>query len=91
VGLPPDKEHGRGTPVLFAAFPEKSRVYEEAILDYLETHSTIRNKTAREITHISADYCIKNIFGSMVQKGLIEQVPNTRTGRTAYRKPQIAP
>lgn len=59
---------------------------EEAILDYLATHATIKNSQARAVTHVRADYQIKNIFGRMVDKGLIEQVPGTRTSATAYRK-----
>lgn len=59
---------------------------EEAIMDYLSVHSTIKNAQARSVTHIRADYQIKTIFGRMVDKGLIEQVPHTRTSATAYRK-----
>ena len=59
---------------------------EEAIMDYLEKNPTIKNRKAREITHIRADYQIKSIFGRMVAAGMIEQVPNTRTSNTAYRK-----
>lgn len=61
---------------------------EEAIMQYLEGHESIKNKAARTITHISADYQMKSIFGKMVEKGLIEQVPNTRTSSTAYRRPK---
>jgi ATP-dependent DNA helicase RecG len=59
---------------------------EEAIMDYLEQYPTINNAKAREITHIRADYQVKNIFGRMVKSGMIEQVPGTRTSNTAYRK-----
>ena len=59
---------------------------EEAIMDYLESHDTIKNAQARNVTHVRADYQIKNIFGRMVEKGMIEQVPGTRTSSTAYRK-----
>jgi ATP-dependent DNA helicase RecG len=59
---------------------------EEAIMDYLGTHDTIKNRQARAIAHVRADYQIKSIFGRMVDKGLIEQVPGTRTSNTAYRK-----
>jgi ATP-dependent DNA helicase RecG len=64
---------------------------EEAILEYLAKHPSIKNKTARHITHIRADYQIKSIFGRMVKKGIIEQVPGTRTSNTAYRKRTIPP
>jgi ATP-dependent DNA helicase RecG len=59
---------------------------EEAIMKYLETHPTIKNKQARETTHVALDYQVKFIFGEMVERGLIEQVPGTRTSATAYRK-----
>lgn len=58
----------------------------EAIMAYLEENPTIKNRQAREITHIRADYQIKLIFGEMVKVGMIEQVPGTRTSSTAYRK-----
>ena len=60
---------------------------EEAIMDYLQSHDTINNSKAREITHITADHRIKTIFGRMVKKAMIEQVPGTRTSNTSYRKP----
>ncbi|HYH67744.1 MAG TPA: ATP-binding protein [Urbifossiella sp.] len=59
---------------------------EEAIMDYLEHHETINNKTARGITHIPADYRVKRVFNRMVDKGLIEQVPGTERAQTCYRK-----
>ena len=59
---------------------------ETLILEYLDTHDTIRNKTAREICHISADYVVKAIFGRLVDRGLIEQVPDTARATTAYRQ-----
>lgn len=59
---------------------------EEAIMDYLETHETINNRAAREITYIHADHKIKAIFSKMTAAKMIEQVPNTRTSSTCYRK-----
>ena len=59
---------------------------EEAIMDFLDKNPTIKNSQAREVTHVRADYQIKNIFGRMVSAGMIEQVEGTRTSGTAYRK-----
>lgn len=59
---------------------------ESAILEFLLTHETINNSEARAVTHIRADYQVKNIFRKMVKAGMIEQVPGTRTASTAYRK-----
>jgi ATP-dependent DNA helicase RecG len=59
---------------------------EEAIMDYLQTHDTINNRQARQISHVRADYQMKTIFKNMEHADLIEQVPNTRTSGTKYRK-----
>ena len=63
---------------------------EEAIMDYLKTHEQIKNAEARRVTHLQRDYQAKTVFGRMVAKGLIEQVPGTRTSATAYR-PRVVP
>jgi len=59
---------------------------EVIILEHLETHDTIRNKEARDICHIQADYVVKEIFKKLSDRQLIERVPGTRTGGTAYQK-----
>lgn len=59
---------------------------EETIMRYFDTHERITNKIARGLTHISADYQIKTIFGRMRDKKMIEQVPGTDRATTAYRK-----
>ncbi len=59
---------------------------EQVILEYLSDHETIRNKIAREICHISGDYIVKDIFGRLVDRGLIEKVPGTDRSTTAYRQ-----
>ena len=59
---------------------------QEAIMDYLENHGTINNKTARNVTHVRQDYQVKAIFNRMVRSGLIEQISGTKTSNTRYRK-----
>lgn len=61
---------------------------EEIIMRYLEEHGTIKNATAREITHTKTDFRMKGIFNRMDKSGLIEKVPGTRTSSTAWRKRQ---
>ena len=78
----------RGNAVLVTIKHETLASPEEAIMAYLEKNPMIKNAQARKIAHIRADYQIKSIFGRMVEKGLIEQVPGTRTSSTAYRKRQ---
>lgn len=59
---------------------------ETLILEYLESHESIRNKQARELCSIPADYVIKVIFGRLADRQLIERVPGTDRSTTAYRR-----
>ncbi len=59
---------------------------EVVVLEHLETHDTIRNKEARELCHIQGDYIVKELFRRLSDRRLIERVPGTRTGGTAYQK-----
>jgi ATP-dependent DNA helicase RecG len=86
LGLKEPSLSERDTDVLVTIRHEALASPEEAILKYLDEHPTIKNKQARAVTHVVRDHQVKKIFGTMVQKGLIEQVPGTRTGATAYRR-----
>jgi ATP-dependent DNA helicase RecG len=59
---------------------------EDTIMKYLETHETIKNAVARQITYTKTDFRMKSIFNRMEKAGLIEKVPGTRTASTAWRK-----
>lgn len=61
---------------------------EQTIMKYLETHDTIRNKIAREITHIKDSDRMKRLLRTMAESGEIEGVPGARYGGMAYRKKQ---
>ncbi|GLS02727.1 hypothetical protein GCM10007859_27580 [Brevundimonas denitrificans] len=86
LGLKEPVIEERDNSVLVSIRHEALASPEEAIMKFLDDNETIKNSQAREITHIRADYQMKNIFGRMVDRGLIEQVPGTRTSNTAYRK-----
>lgn len=86
LGLKPPVIDERPNSVLVTIKHEPLASPEELILEYLETHESIRNKTAREICHIGADYIVKDIFGRLVERGLIQRVPGTDRGSTAYQK-----
>lgn len=75
-----------GNSVVVVIKHERLASPEEAIMDYLETHATIQNAEARDITHVRRDHQMKAIFNRMVKSGLIEQVPGTRTSNTAYQR-----
>jgi ATP-dependent DNA helicase RecG len=59
---------------------------EETIMKYLETHKTIKNAVARQITYTRTDFRMKSIFNRMEKSGLIEKVPGTKTASTAWQK-----
>jgi ATP-dependent DNA helicase RecG len=86
IGLKDPIISERGANVLVVIKHEPLASPEEAIMDYLSRNPTINNRQARHITHIAADYRIKSIFGRMVKAGFIEQVPDTKTFNTCYRK-----
>ena len=86
IGLKPPVIIERPNSVLVTIRHEALASPETLILEYLETHDSIRNKTAREICHIGADYIVKDIFGRLVQRGLIRRVPGTDRGSTAYQR-----
>jgi ATP-dependent DNA helicase RecG len=63
---------------------------EVTIMEYLETHDSIKNAKAREITHTKTDFRMKSIFNRMEASGQIEKIPGTNTSATAYRKVRSA-
>ena len=65
---------------------EKLATAELAIMEYLETHPTVNNKQAREITFIHEDWKVKSIFRKMEKNRMIKQVEGTKTSQIKYRK-----
>lgn len=59
---------------------------EVLIVNYLETHSQITNKIARELCHIGSENKVKRIFEKLMERDLIERVPGLHSSKTAYRK-----
>ena len=80
----------RDSDVLVTVLHEQLASKEETILKYLGENPTIRNKRAREITFVKDADQMKRILQKMVEKGLVEPVPETRGGGFAYRKKQKA-
>lgn len=86
LGLKPPRIEERPNSVLVTIKHEALASPEQLILEFLEQNESIRNKQARELCGIGADYVIKRIFGQLVDRGLIEQIPGTERGSTAYRR-----
>jgi ATP-dependent DNA helicase RecG len=72
--------------VLITILHEQLASKEETILKYIEAHGTIRNKKARQLTFVKDADQMKRILQKMVEKSLLEPVPDTRGGGFTYRK-----
>ena len=88
LGLRDPNIEERDSDVLVTIRHEPLASPEQTILKYLESHSTIRNKEAREITHIRDSDKMKTILRRMAERGEIEGVPGKRFGGMAYQKKQ---
>lgn len=86
LGLKEPIIENRENSVLVTIRHERLASHMELILAYLETHDTIRNKEARDICFVAADYTMKRILGHLEERQLIERVSGTSFGTTAYQK-----
>jgi ATP-dependent DNA helicase RecG len=88
LGLREPSIEERDSDVLVTIRHEALASPEQSIMNYLETHETIRNKEAREITHIRDSDKMKRILSTMADRGEIEGVPGAQFGGMKYRKKQ---
>lgn len=58
----------------------------ESVMDYLANHPEITNRIARELTGISSENSMKDVFLKMHKSKLIERVPNRKGAASAWRK-----
>ena len=59
---------------------------EESVMDYLENHEIITNRIARELTGISSENTMKEVFYRLNKNGLIERIPLRQGASAAWRK-----
>lgn len=59
---------------------------QSLVLEYLDSHDTINNAIARELTGITDANRMKIIFLQLKDKGLLEVVPGTRSTSTQWRR-----
>ncbi|MFI1729304.1 ATP-binding protein [Streptomyces acidicola] len=59
---------------------------EEIIMQYLDGHEEINNRTVRALTGIGSENKVKTIFLRLIDAGEIERVPGKRGSASAYRK-----
>jgi ATP-dependent DNA helicase RecG len=60
---------------------------EQIVMDYLKSHAEINNRTARELTGIKSENSMKNVFLRLKERGELEQLPDRKGARAAWRKP----
>lgn len=58
----------------------------EAIMKFLDTHGSITNRQAREITGIKSENLVKIEFYKLRDAGLLEQIPELKGPKSAWRK-----
>lgn len=59
---------------------------EELILEYLETHKSIKNSEARGITGIKSDNQVKSVLLRLAKEGRIESVTALKGSASRWRK-----
>lgn len=59
---------------------------EESVMEYLENHETVTNRIARDLTGISSENTMKEVFYRLAKNELIERVPNLKGASAAWRK-----
>ncbi len=59
---------------------------EDAVMDYLASNDQITNTIGRDLTGLRSDDTMKNVFGRLRARMLIELVPGTRGRNSAWRK-----
>jgi ATP-dependent DNA helicase RecG len=59
---------------------------EESVMDYLLNHPVITNRIARELTGITSENSMKEVFYRLAKSGLIERVPGKKGASAAWQK-----
>jgi ATP-dependent DNA helicase RecG len=59
---------------------------QDAVMSYLEDHDEITNRIARELTGITSENVMKEVFISLNKRRLLERVPEKRGTASAWRK-----
>lgn len=61
---------------------------EEAILTYLKTHDEINNAVARQITGITSENRVKEVFYRLRDAGKLERIPGRLGSASAWQRPR---
>jgi hypothetical protein len=55
-------------------------------MNYLKDHDSITNRIARELTGITSENVMKDVFLSLKRRDMLEPVPGKRGNASAWRK-----
>ena len=61
---------------------------EESVMHYLQNHDVITNRIARQLTGITSENSMKEVFYRLAKSNLIERVPGKRGAAAAWQKVQ---
>jgi ATP-dependent DNA helicase RecG len=59
---------------------------QESVMNYLNDHDEITNRIARELTGITSENSMKDVFISLAKRKLLERVPAKKGSASAWRK-----
>ena len=59
---------------------------QDMVMDYLKDHGEITNRIARELTGITSENVMKDVFLSLNKRDLLERVPDKKGNASAWRK-----
>jgi ATP-dependent DNA helicase RecG len=59
----------------------------ELVMEYLQTHDEISNRIGRELSGITSENTMKDVFLKLAKNGQIERVPGKQGSKSAWRKP----
>ena len=57
-------------------------------MEYMDSHEEITNRIGRELTGISSENVMKNVFWRLRDRGYLEQIPERKGAAAAWRKPK---
>jgi ATP-dependent DNA helicase RecG len=83
--LKPPTIEERDNSVLVTLRHESLGSPEQMILEYMKTHDEITNPIARDLTGIKSENLVKRVFYRLRDRSLLEQVPDRRGSRSAWR------
>jgi ATP-dependent DNA helicase RecG len=59
---------------------------EESVMDYLANHPEITNRIARELTGITSENTMKEVFLRLAKRNLIERIPGRKGASSGWQK-----